>query len=409
MPWQQRMLLAWRQTTGSGRGLSGFLSRLSMLGLILAVAVLLAVLSVMNGFEREMRERILDLVPHVAVRGYADAEDWQERRAQLGGLDGVQRVSRFHERDVLLMRGQRVHAARLLGLDADGLAVWGDLLLPAGAGLGDGQMALGQALANKLNLAVGDAVRVLIPARSASLEPGTEARTVTFNVAAVLRSGTELDERLLLADLADVTALSADRDPGAGLALQLDDLFAAPTLRWQLARTLPPQLYATDWTASQGNLYAAIELSRDLITLLLLSIIAVAAFNVVSSLVLVVTDRRGAIAILRALGAARSDIVWVFLIQGGLIGIVGASVGVALGALLALSAPDLAGLLETLLGMKLLSTDVYPLSFLPVDLRWRDAGLLWGVSVLLCVLAAIIPARRAMSLPVATILASYRN
>jgi len=139
---------------------------------------------------------------------------------------------------------------------------------------------------------------------------------------------------------------------------------------------------------------------------LLLSIIAVAAFNVISSLVLVVKDRQGAIAMLRAMGASRQDIAAIYLLQGGFIGVLGASLGLLIGAGLAIAAPHLARGLEIALNIQLLSTDVYPLSFLPVDLRIGDALLLWMVSVLLCVLAAVLPARRAIALPVATILAN---
>ena len=408
MPWTERFHLAWRQVGDSGRGLSTFLSRLSMIGLILAVAVLLTVLSVMNGFEREMRERILGLVPHVTVRGYADEATWTSQLSQLSSLPEVTRASRFIERDVLALRGQRVNPSRLLGVQPEVLAVWQPMLEPALTALELNEVVIGQSLAKRLQVGVGDRLRLIVPAPDQTAgSPGS--RTVACTVVALARTGTELDEGLMLASLSTLQAVGGSEQIGAGLALQLTDLFAAPELRWRLSRTLPPSQYVSDWTSAQGNLYAAIQLSKDMITLLLLSIVAVAAFNVVSSLVLVVTDRKSAIAILQVMGAGRRDILWIFLFQGALIGVIGASIGVFAGIALAQSVPSLASAIEWLLGIQLLNTDVYPLSFLPVDTRAADALLLWSVSVLLCLLAAVVPARRAMRLPVAGILASFAN
>jgi lipoprotein-releasing system permease protein len=221
-----------------------------------------------------------------------------------------------------------------------------------------------------------------------------------------LATGTELDEKLAIADLSSVAIFAGARDQISGLALQVADLFDAPQLRRDIARILPPTQYVSDWTSSQGNLYAAIRLSRDIITLLLLSIIAVAAFNVVSSLVLVVTDRRRAIAMLSALGASSRDIQAIFLLQGLVIGVIGAAIGSLAGLSLAFAAPHLAQGLEGLLGVQLLNTDVYPLAFLPVDIRLRDFVIADLAAIVLCVLAAVVPARRAANMPVAEILAS---
>ena len=168
---------------------------------------------------------------------------------------------------------------------------------------------------------------------------------------------------------------------------------------------VPSFMRVTDWRATHGNLYTAIQLSRDLISLILFVVIFVAAFNVVSSLMLVVTDRRRAVAMLMAMGGRRADITAVFFLQGGLIGVVGAIAGVALGHLLAINAPDLAVMLEQWLGAPLLQTDVYPLAFVPVDIRWQDAVTTGGIAIGLSVLAATLPALRAASLPVAETLA----
>jgi len=402
MPWSERLNFALRQIIDQGRGLSGFLSKLSALGLVLAVAVLLAVLSVMNGFEREMRDRILGLVPHVTVRGYTDLEQWEQHRQQLMGLEDVVRGSLFAEREVLAVRGTRVNAARFLGLNEAALAVWESMITPYTPRLMAGEILLGRGLADRLGVAQGDRLRLIIPSEN---NRDGAAATKAVSLRGIINSGTELDEGLMIGDFGFVAGLDGVQPTASGIALQVEDLFAAPRLRWELARALPPSLYVTDWTGSHGNLYSAIQLSRDLITLLLLSIIAVAAFNVVSSLVLVVTDRRASIAMLQVMGASRGDILWIYLLQGGLIGVIGASAGLMAGWLLAIAMPTLAQGVEWLLNVKLLNTDVYPLSFLPVDVRWNDALWLWAAAVLLCLMAAIIPARRAAKLPVAHILA----
>lgn len=381
--------------------MSGFLSRLSVLGLILAGAVLLAVLSVMNGFEQGMRERILGLLPHVTVRGYADLEAWQQQQQTLSTIPGVSGSYLFHEQDALLIQGSRVHAARWLGLGQDTIAEWRAFFSHFPGELGQHDVLLGRGLASQLSVKPGDRLRLVV-----APEPNQSAPQLpqVVNVVGVLDSGTELDERLLIGRFVDVLPQSGEYGGGTGLALKLEDVFASAQMRRLLGRQLPDNFYTTDWTGTHGNLYAAIELSRDLVTLLLLSIIAVAAFNVVSSLVLLVTDRTRSIAALRALGASANDVATIFLLQGLYIGVVGASVGALLGWGLAELSPHLAKTVESALGHSLLNTDVYPLNYLPVSVQVGDVVTLWIASVSLCVLAAVLPARRAARIPVASVL-----
>ena len=404
MPWSERIGFALRQVLDRGRGLSGFLSRLSVVGLTLAVAILLAVLAVMNGFEREMRERILGVVPHVSIQGFADLEAWNALQAQSQRTENVTDSSLFYERDLLAVQGEKVTAAKLLGVTASVWQRWEKWSKPMGATLEPGDVVLGTGLARRLQIAVGDQLRVIVPGDdfTSNTLPVTDA----LRVVALVDSGTELDEGLMLANFEYTATLLGDELTATGLALQLGQLFEAPRVRWDFARTLPPSFYVTDWTLRHGNLYAAIRLSRDLVTLLLLSIIAVAAFNVVSSLVLVVIDRRGFIAMLQAMGASRQDILWIFLFQGLWIGVLGASVGLLLGVGLAQLIPVIASGLEWFLDGSLLNTDVYPLNFLPIDIRIGDGLWLWCTSVALCLVAAVVPARRAMRVPIAQALAT---
>ena len=400
MPWSLRWSIALRQTLDPGKGLSAFLSRVSIVGMALAIALRLAVQSVMNGFEREMRERILSLLPHVQATTAGDAEPLTTLTETLLQDPDIASVRPFIVAEALLMRGQTVSAAQLTGLERSALAPYESLLVPGIPDWHPESLVLGASMAERLNVSVGDRVTFILPE-----ENQTAYRPLSLQLSAVLDSGTELDEVVALVHGDALAALGAGASIRRGVAVQLEDVFAATRWRWEIAQMLPSDVRVTDWRATHGNLYTAIQLSRDLIGLILFIVIFVAAFNVVSSLMLVVTDRRKAVAMLMAMGGRRADITAVFFLQGGLIGVVGALAGVALGHLLAINAPDLAVMLEQWLGAPLLQTDVYPLAFLPVDIRWQDAVTTAGIAIGLSVLAATLPALRAASLPVAETLA----
>lgn len=400
MPWALRWRIAVKQTLDPGKGLSAFLSRISIAGMALAIALLLAVQSVMNGFDREMRDRILSLVPHVQITGNADTQQWHDLRDRVEADSSVARVRRFTQVDALLMRGQSVSAVRLTGVDAESLADFRHLVSPASDSWRPNSLVLGASMAARLGLELGDRVTFIVPGDDA-----TQYQPLSVTLQAVLQSGTELDEALAWVHHDALSPFVAGSGGRQGLALQLNDVFNATQWRWQNDLVMPPSLRTTDWRATHGNLYTAIQLSRDLIGLILFVVIFVAAFNIVSSLMLVVTDRRKAVAMLMAMGARRADITAVFFLQGGLIGVVGAAAGVALGYLLAINVPELAVMLERWSGTPLLQTDVYPLAFVPVDIRWQDAATTAGIAIGLSVLAALLPALRAASLPVAPTLA----
>ena len=400
MPWSLRWSIALRQTLDPGEGLSAFLSRVSIVGMALAIALLLAVQSVMNGFEREMRERILSLLPHVQATTAGDAEPLTTLTETLLQDPDIASVRPFIVAEALLMRGQTVSAAQLTGLERSALAPYESLLVPGIPDWHPESLVLGASMAERLNVSVGDRVTFILPE-----ENQTAYRPLSLQLSAVLDSGTELDEIVALVHVDALAALGSGASIRRGVALQLEDVFAATRWRWEIVQMLPSGVRVTDWQATHGNLYTAIQLSRDLVGLILFIVIFVAAFNVVSSLMLVVTDRRKAVAMLMAIGGRRADITAVFFLQGGLIGVVGALAGVALGHLLAINAPDLAVMLEQWLGAPLLQTDVYPLAFVPVDIRWQDAVTTAGIAIGLSVLAATLPALRAASLPVAETLA----
>ena len=400
MPWSLRWSIALRQTLDPGKGLSAFLSRVSIVGMALAIALLLAVQSVMNGFEREMRERILSLLPHVQVTTAGDPQPLKDLTETLRQDPDIASSRPFILAEALLMRGQTVSAAQLTGLDRSALVPYEPLLMPGVVDWHAESLVLGASMAERLNLSLGDRVTFILPE-----ENRVTYQPLSLQLSAVLASGTELDEVVALVHHEALEALTVGASVRRGVAVQLEDVFAATRWRWEITQMLPSEVRVTDWRATYGNLYTAIQLSRDLIGLILFIVIFVAAFNVLSSLMLVVTDRRKAVAMLMAMGGRRADISAVFFLQGGLIGVVGAAAGVALGHLLAINAPELAVLLEQWLDAPLLQTDVYPLAFVPVDIRWQDAAKTAGIAIGLSVLASTLPALRAASLPVAETLA----
>jgi lipoprotein-releasing system permease protein len=383
VPWRLRFDIALRQTLDPGQGLSAFLSRIAIVGLALAIAILLTVQSVMNGFDLEMRERILSLVPHIEVTSADTSIQWHVLADELASDPGITKVRYFATADALLMRGQSVTAARLSAVGEESVAHYARLVKPSLSEWNSDGLILGAALASRLGLSVGDWVTFVLPTETTlGFEP------IRVRLSAILDSKTELDEVLALVHHDTFQPFAGSSRVTTGLALQV-------------AQQVSSRFSVTDWRRTHGNLYSAIQLSRDLIGLILLIVIFVAAFNVVSALMLVVTDRRKVIAMLAAMGARASDIVTIFFLQGAMIGAVGCTLGIVLGAVMAFFAPDLATGIEQWLDYPLLETDVYPLAFVPVDIRWQDFAITTAIAMALSVLASIVPALRAASLPVA--------
>jgi len=380
-----------------------------MAGLVLAIALLIIVLSVMNGFDKEMRERILGLVPHVTVYSHDSMDNWQETAALVSAHPNVVTVTPFAQFDALFMRAGDIETARGVGVDIAQEAVSGALLGSLGATeidnfRGDSHgLILGAGIAARLKVSAGDQLSIIVP--SPGRGAGSRAtRFETVNLRAILNTGTEMDQSAALVHL-DMASKLAGLDGGVtGLRVSTTDIFAVARIGWELVNNLPPGYYATNWMMTHGNLYSAIQLSRDLVSVLLFSIIAGAAFNVVSSLVLVVFDKQGDIAILRTLGASPSNIAGIFVLQGALIGLVGVALGSALGVIGSLAVPDLVMTLEDVLNIKFLNTDVYPVSFLPVDIIGRDVLMVSTVAFIMCIFAALYPALRAARLEPATVL-----
>jgi lipoprotein-releasing system permease protein len=390
----------------SGNQLVSFLSRLSMLGLVLGVALLVVVLSVMNGFDREMRNRILALVPHITLQPWSDQQvDWQQLKQDVERHPHVLATAPFVQGNAMLIKGAAVEPSVFFGIDPAAEKrvsvieeyVDLDILTPDASGL-----ILGKALADRLVIEVGDRVTLGVP----QAEGRQNIRFVQMNVAAVVATGTELDQQLILMHINQAQSLFSEAPP-VSLRVSVDDVFAAPQIAWELASVHGRHYMLKDWSQQFGNMYHAIQMSRKLVVIMLLAVVAVAVFNVVSTLVMVVNDKRADIGILRSQGASQGDILRIFLTYGAIIGAVGASAGGVVGVLLALGISDLVAGIESISGVKLLQSDVYPINYLPSDVRIPDVLMVCATAYMMSLLATIYPAWRASRMPPAEALRSH--
>ncbi|WP_257264747.1 lipoprotein-releasing ABC transporter permease subunit [Endozoicomonas sp. ONNA2] len=378
-----------------------FISGTSMVGLTLGVSVLIIVLSVMNGFDRELKQRVLGMVPHATITAAGGGiEDWQALVNIIADKEGIEAAAPFVDAQGMLTNGDLVRGALVYGIDpgyerkvsiiADHMKQGVlDELQPGAFGI-----LLGEILANYLGVAVGDKVTMVLPEASVNLA-GVLPRLKRFTVVGTFSVGADVDGNLAYAHREDLARFLRIPEGVTGIRLKMADLFAAPKLAWDVAITLPGRYYVQDWTRTHGRLFQAIQMEKTMVGLLLTLIVAVAAFNIVSTLIMVVTDKQGDIAILRTFGATPKMIMGVFMVQGSLIGVIGTLLGVALGIAGAVNVSEIVGALEKLLGIHFLSPDVYFISYLPSELMWQDVALISVSGLLMSFLATLYPAWRA--------------
>ncbi len=376
--------------------LVSFLSRISIAGLVLGVALLITVLSVMNGFERELQHRILKLVPHTMFVGREPIQDWQGLRSAIEQHPDVVATAPFIHMDAMLSSGRKVEAARVQAvelLEEQKISALDDFIVEGSwAELIDHEdsVAMGNYLAVKLGLGVGDRLKVVVPSRN-----GARPAYGGFRVAALFHTGTTMDQELAIIGLGAGQSLLSMGNAVQGVRAQIDQVFESRRISWEIINQLPPGYYARDWRQLYGNLYQSIQLSRRLVTLMIIMVIAVALFNVVSSLVMVVTDKREDIAILKTMGADSRDILQIFLIHGLIIAFLGTGLGVGLGCLLSHYLPAVVAWAEGFFGFHFLNTSVYPVDYIPADLRTNDVLIIGGTAVAMSLVATIYPAVRA--------------
>ena len=385
------------------RGFVSFVALMSVCGLMLGVATLIVVLSVMNGFERELRTRILAVTSHATLAGFSGPlTDWRALQEKARAQPGVQAAVPYIESQAMLANGRTMAGATVRGVlpeeerTTTGLAqhiVAGSLADLTSGGYG---IVLGTALAHELNARLGDAVVVIAPEGTAT-PTGVVPRMRRFRVVGLFRSGMyEFDRGLALTHMADAARLFRTGDGVTGLRLAFHDPLRAPALVRHVALALGgPGFYVSDWTQDHANFFRSIELTKSLMFTILLMLVAVAAFNIVATLVMIVKEKQTDIAILRTFGAAPRNILLTFAVQGVLIGLAGTLAGAALGTLLADNLEMLVRALERLLGTQFLDARVYFMSDLPAYVELSDVLKVCGVAFVLCVLATIYPAWRA--------------
>ena len=372
--------------------LVSFISLLALSGLTLGVGLLILVLSVMNGFDREMREHILSVVPHVQVTHSGSIKDWQSQRDLLATLPNVVEVTPFNQAQGIIFSNNQTRPVQLLGLDQTMLPKGFEMTLNA-ANLtvpAEGELLLAKPIIDSLDLTLGQSINLILPS-----EGSRQARAVTLVLAGVFATRTEVDQMLGIVSLKQAGHMMGSVEDVFGFRVQLADLFQSRMTTNRIQTQLPFGFRSVDWTQTHGNLYQAIQLSRNMVGLLVFLVVGIAAFNVISMLMMMVLNKRKHIAILQTMGVSKQQVLNIFLIQGLLIALVGIALGVLLGVIGCYWVADLVSVVEAVLGSQLLNTSIYPIDYVPVDLRLGDVIYVAVSALFLTLLATLYPAIKA--------------
>ena len=379
-----------------------FISLISIVGIALGVAALIIVLSVMNGFQTEIRGRILGVASHIEITGLNNAlHDWPLALQAAQRDKRVVAAAPYVTAQGLLSTGGTVRGVMVRGIDpaqeAKVVSIGEKMLTGALTDLHAGEwgMVLGVELARQLGVGRGDKVTLITP--QGQITPaGMLPRLKQFTVVGVFKVDMfEYDASLAMIQQRDAQTLFRLGDSVSGVRLKLQDLLAAPAVKQALVQQLPPSMYIADWTEQHANYFRAVQIEKRMMFIILTLIVAVAAFNLVSTLVMTVTDKQADIAILRTLGASPRSIMAIFMVQGTLSGVIGTLAGVASGVLVALNLGDIVSSAEHALGVKTLSSEVYLIDRLPSDVVAGDVLTITLISLLLALLATLYPSWRA--------------
>ena len=400
---QYELLVGLRYTRAERRNhFISFISLTSMLGIALGVAALIVVLSVMNGFQKEVRARILGVVSHVQITGVDNRlADWQAVARESAQHPQVAAAAPFVNAQGMLVFGAAVRGALVRGIVPELEQKVAEIGLHMTAGKleslvpGEFGIVLGSELARALGARTEDKVTLIAP-QGLVTPAGILPRLKQFTVVGIFEVGMfEYDSGLALIHLEDAQKLYGMGDTASGVRLKLHDLFQSREVTRDLIERLRGDLYISDWTRSHANYFRAVQIEKTMMFIILLLIVAVAAFNIVSTLVMAVTDKQPDIAILRTLGASPGGIMKIFIVQGALIGVIGTLIGVAGGIALALNIDVVVPFLERLLNVQFLSREVYYITDLPSDLQTSDVVAIALVSLTLSLLATLYPSWRA--------------
>jgi lipoprotein-releasing system permease protein len=385
-----------------GNRFVSFISTISMAGVAIGVAVLIVVLSVMNGFEEELRGRILSLTSHATISGFgAGLQNWQEAAALIDEHPEVVASAPYIEDQALLIAGGKSSGAIVTGVlpQQETKVASIDKKMATGSfddlAAGEYGVILGAELAKALGVERGDRVVVVTSLRTIT-PVGVMPRTRGFKVIGTFAAGMyEYDRNLAYVHLADAARLYRMGDQVTGLRLKLTDMFTAPRVVRDLALSLGGGYYIDDWTRKHANFFRSIQLTKTVMFVILLLVVGVAAFNIVSTLVMVVKEKQADIAILRTVGASPRSILGIFVTQGTAIGAIGTLAGVLLGVLVSVNLETLIHALEALLGTQFMDARVYFMSDLPAAVQWSDVLKISATAFGLCCLSTLYPSWRA--------------
>ncbi|QJE02575.1 lipoprotein-releasing ABC transporter permease subunit [Massilia forsythiae] len=374
-----------------------FISLISVSGIALGVAALIVVLSVMNGFQKEVTDRMLSVLAHIEVFDASGSmPNWRQAEQEAFRNPAVRGAAPFVETQGLLLRDDVMKPSVIRGILPSEEHKVSDVAKQIRQGSldalkpGEFNIVLGYVLARSLGVQVGDKITMML-AQGQTTPAGMVPRTRSFTVAGIFEAGHyEFDSGMAFINIEDAQRMERLAAPN-GLRLRVADMHQAPLIAQELKKTMSGDLFMRDWSKMNATWFAAVQTEKRMMFIILTLIIAVAAFNLVSTLVMTVTDKQADIAILRTLGSSPRSIMKIFMIQGALVGIMGTFVGVGLGVLVALNIDVIVPFIEHLLGVQFLSKDIYLISEMPSDLRWPDVFKIGGVSVLLAFVATIYP------------------
>ncbi|MDK1683939.1 lipoprotein-releasing ABC transporter permease subunit [Acinetobacter terrestris] len=375
-----------------------FIALVSMIGLTLGVAVLITVLSVMNGFDRELKNRVLGMIPQATVSSTQILTNWPELAKKVEQHEHVKGVAPFTQLQGMLTAQGQVAGIMVTGIEPSyekKVSIIQNHMVEGSIDSlkkGEFGIVLGKQMTDSLGLGLNDNITLVLPEATPS-PAGVVPRFKRFKIVGIFSIGAEVDSMMGYIALNDASTLLRLPDGAQGVRLKLDDIFLAPEVADDIVKDLPSNFYASNWTFTHGNLFSAIQMEKAMVSLLLFLIVLVAAFNIVSSLVMVVTDKKSDIAILRTLGASPATITRIFMVQGTIIGVIGTVSGAILGIIFASSISSVIGWLNTTFGLNLF--DAYFINYLPSYLRWQDVVVIVCLSLLLSFLATIYPAFRA--------------
>lgn len=390
----------------SSNSFVSLISAISMLGIAIAVAVLIVVLSVVNGFERELQDRLLTMTAHASIEGIEGRlDDWSSVQETAAGNARVSASAPFVSGQGLLIFGESLSGAELRGIDpvAESRVSNIDKVMTAGTldelEAGGFNIVLGVELANALRVTVGDKVTVTL-AQGIVTPAGVVPRTKRFTVSGLYRVGMfEYDRRLAFIHMRDAQRLYRMQDSVTGVRLSVTNIYAAPDIVREVAIENGEVVLVSNWTRRHVNFFKSIQITKSILFVILMLVIAVATFNIVSTLVMVVKDKQADIAILRTIGARPSSVLKIFVTQGSVIGLSGTLIGVVAGILLALNLESIVSFFESFLGIKFLAADVYFISDLPADLQLPDVVKIASIALVLALLSTVYPAWMASRTP----------